>query len=104
MAMELCLVTVLQLCLKHWSAACMSIVHKLTGYQNAVTYLGDQDSQPSLNNTYLQWTFAMPNKGAWLQAMVTGRCHLFREAMPQPVSRKGLLALTPLGGRGPGHI
>ena len=94
----------MQLYLKHWSAACMSIVHKLTGHQNAVRCLGDQDSQPSLNNTYLQWTFAMPNIGACLQAMVTGRCQLFRGAMPQPVSRKGLLALAPLGGRGPGSI
>ncbi len=36
--------------------------------------------------------------------MVTGRRKLLREAMPQPVSRKGLLALAPLGGRGPGSI
>ncbi len=39
-----------------------------------------------------------------MQAMVIARCKLFRGAMPQPVSRKGLLALGPLGGRGPGSI
>ncbi len=52
----------------------------------------------------VQLTLAMPNKGACLQSMVTARRNLFRGAMPQPVSRKGLLALAPLGGRGPGSI
>ncbi len=46
----------------------------------------------------------MPNKGAYLQAMATARHKLLRGVMPQPVSRKGLLALAPLGGKGPGKI
>ena len=54
MAMEHCSVTMFGAVPQALVAVCMSVKPKLTGHQNAVRYLSDQDSQHSLNHAYVQ--------------------------------------------------